>query len=622
MVASPGESAVRSLACLLQVLTAMVVFCASAEARTAHIVLSVTGDEAMSKDLQQLIEQFQKDQPLTGDSLSLLQGAQAALARVNTALRSRGFYGGRATATIDNRPVGEPAALDAIDAHPDTQDIAVDMAVETGPRFTVDNITIRGSSAAASPPIDMSKIGLAKGDPADAATIIAAQDNVLTQFRGEGYALASVKREVVIDHATRGADITFTVTTGPIARMGPVTITGTDTVDTAFLQRRVPFKEGEVYSPAKVEALRGKFTSLGVFNTVSITPAKQLNANGELPFDVRVSDRPPRSIGFGVAYETQLGFAVNAFWVHRNLFGHAESLRLSGELNHIAQGLTVVDTGFRLRADFRKPDWWIPEQDGRASAEIVREVLPAYYRNAVGLTGGIDRIISPIWTVRAGVAGEISQERFVSNPVWGYYDLIGLPATVLMNQANSDLDPTSGWRLQLDATPYVDVGPNNDFFAILRLTARSYFDLGEPGRSVLALRGSFGSEPSSNIANIPPSKLFYAGGGGSVRGFVYQSAGPRDAFNNPLGGASVIEANVEFRQRLWKSLGAVAFIDSGSAYPGMVPDFSLFAPRVGVGVGARYYTSFGPIRLDVGFPVNPQSGDPPFTIYVSLGQAF
>src|SRR5262245_60234595 len=132
MVASPGESAVRRLAYLLQVLAAMVLFCAAAEARTAYIALTTTGDEAMSKDIQQLIEQFQKDQPLTGDSLSLLQGAQAALARVNTALRSRGFYGGRATAAIDNRPVNEPTALDAIDAHPEGQDLTVDMAGETG----------------------------------------------------------------------------------------------------------------------------------------------------------------------------------------------------------------------------------------------------------------------------------------------------------------------------------------------------------------------------------------------------------------------------------------------------------------------------------------------------------
>jgi translocation and assembly module TamA len=621
MVVSP-EFAARRLACLLQVLAAMVILCTGAEARTARIALTVTGDESMSKDLKQLVEDFEKNQPLSGDGLALLQGAQAALARVNTALRSRGFYDARATATIDNRPVDEAAALDAIETHPEAEQLAFAFAVDTGPRFKVASIAARGAGAASLPAIDMSKLGLAAGDPADAPAILAAQDLVLTEFRKQGYALASVKREVVVDHATRSAEVTFLVTAGPVARMGPVRFSGTDKVSTTYLQRRVPFKEGELYDPAKIELLRGKLTSLGVFNAVRIKPATALDANGELPFDVELTDRPSRSIGFGISYETQLGFAVSAFWTHRNLFGEAESLRLTAEVNHIAQGLAIVDTGFAFRADFRKPDWWLPGQDGRVTAEVLREVLPAYYRNAVTFSPGIDRTISPVWQVRAGLSFEAAQERRISTSIWQDYRLIGVPVSVLMNKANSDTDPTQGYRLQLDVTPYVDVGPNNDFFTILRLTGRSYFDLGEPGRSVLALRASFGTEPTGNIPGIPPDKLFYAGGGGSVRGFVYQSAGPRDAFHNPLGGASVVEASVEFRQRFGKSFGAVAFVDAGSAYPDVWPDFSLFAPRVGAGVGARYYTGFGPIRLDVGFPLNRRDGDPFFGVYVSLGQAF
>ncbi|MFO1082334.1 MAG: BamA/TamA family outer membrane protein [Reyranellaceae bacterium] len=614
--------AARRLGCLLSVLAAALALAVAAEARTARIALTVSGDETMGKDLQELVETFQKDQPLDGDSLAVLQGAQAAVGRVDAALRSRGFYGATTVATLGGRPVDDPSALDALEGRPDGEPLTVDVKVETGPRFRIDALAVRGVDGQASPPIDMSRIGLAQGDPADAAAILAAQSKVTDQFRQDGYALASIKREVVVDHATQGAEVTFIVTPGPIARLGPVTITGTDKVDAAFLQRRVPFKEGEVYSPAKVEALRGKITSLGTFNSVSVIPARQLDANGELPIEVRVTDRPPRSIGFGVSYETQLGFAVNGFWTHRNLFGQAESLRLTGEINHIGQGLAIQDTGFAFRADFRKPDFLRPEQDLRASAEAVRAVLPAYYRNAIGGSVGLDRIISPIWTVRAGIAGETSRERYISYSVWRYYDLIGVPMTALMNAANSDLDPTRGWRLQFDATPYFDIGPNSDFFAILRATGRAYFDLAEPGRTVLATRASFGSEPSTNVANIPPSKLFYAGGGGSVRGFVYQSAGPRDAFNNPLGGASVVEANLELRQRFGQALGAVAFVDAGSAYPGMLPNFSQLPPRVGVGLGARYYTDFGPIRLDVGVPLNKQNGDPSFTLYVSLGQSF
>lgn len=621
MVVSP-EFAARRLACLLQVLAVMVILCTAAEARTARIALTVTGDERMSDDLKQLVEDFEKTQPLSGDALALLQGVQAVLARVNTAVRSRGFYDARATATVDNRPVDEAAALDAIETHPETEQVTFALTVDTGPRFKVEGIAIRGAGAASLPAIDMSKLGLAAGDPADAPAILATQDLVLAEFRKQGYALASVRREVVVDHATRSAEVTFLVTTGPVARMGPVRFSGTEKVSTTYLQRRVPFKEGELYDPAKVETLRGKLTSLGVFNVVRIKPATALDANGELPIDVELTDRLPRSVGFGISYETQLGFAVSAFWTHRNLFGEAESLRLTAEINHIGQGQLITDTGFTFRADFRKPDWWLPGQDGRATAEALREVLPAYSRNAVVLFGGIDRIISPIWQVRIGLTGEASQVKPTSSGIWTSYRLLGVPMSLLMNKANSDTDPTQGYRLQLDVTPYVDVGPNNDFFAMLRLTGRSYFDLGEAGRSVLALRASFGTEPTGNIGGIPPDKLFYAGGGGSVRGFVYQSAGPRDAFNNALGGASVVEANVEFRQRFGKAFGAVAFVDAGSAYPGTWPDFSLFAPRVGAGAGLRYYTDFGPVRLDVGFPINRRDGDPPFGVYVSLGQAF
>jgi translocation and assembly module TamA len=598
-----------------------VLFSGSTEARTAKIALSVAGDEAMGADLRQLVETFERDQPLTGDSLSLLQGAQAVASRVNTALRSRGFYDAEVRASVDGRPIGEAAALDAIEAQPDSAQVSITMAIDTGPKYTIGMAAVRLPGTVASlPDVDRDRIGLAVGDPADAAAIIAAQDKVLVELRKQGYALATVKREVVVDHATRQAEVTYIAEPGPTAKMGRVQFSGTDNVDTTYLQRRVPFTEGEPYDPAKVELLRGKLTSLGVFNAVRIKPATALDANGELPIDVDLTDRLQRSFGFGVSYETQLGAAVEGFWVHRNLFGQAESLRLSAEINHIGQGLAILDTGFGFRAAFRKPDWWLAGQDGRLEAAVLREVLDAYTRNAITAYAGVDRTISPAWQVRAGVAGEYA--KITRNGITQYYTMVGLPTTVLLNKANSDIEPTQGYRLQLDVTPWVDFGGGGDFFTVMRLTGRSYVDLGEPGRTVLATRASFGTEPALSIGGIPPDKLFYAGGGGSVRGFVYQSAGPRDAFNNPLGGASVVEASVELRQRIGKSFGAVAFVDAGSAYPDFLPNFSLFAPRVGAGAGIRYYTDFGPIRLDVGLPLNRREGDPPFGVYVSLGQSF
>ena len=594
----------------------------TAEARTGKVVLTVTGDERMSSDLKELSEDFEKQQPLTGDALGVLQGAQAVASRLNTALRSRGYYDATLSATVDGRPIADASALEALESRPDTEAATVNIAIDTGPRYRIGSIAIRPPGAQQSlPGIDRAELGIAPGDPADASAIIAAQNKLLDELRKQGHALAAIKdREVIVDHATREAEITFIAEPGPLAKMGPVRFTGTEKVDTVWLQRRVPFKEGEPYSPAKVEELRGKLTSLGTFNAVRLKPATELDANGELPIEAELTDRLQRSFGFGVSYETQLGFAVEGFWVHRNLFGQAESLRLSGEVNHIGQGYAILDTGFAFRAAFRKPDWWLPGQDLRLEAAALREVLDAYTRKAVTFYGGFDRTFSPRWQARLGFAAEVAD--ITRNGITQNYRLLGLQGTLLYNRANSDLDPTRGYRIEFNVQPWVDTGPGGDMFTILRLTGRHYWDIAEPGRTVLATRASFGTEPAISIAGIPPDKLFYAGGGGSVRGFVYQTAGPLDAYGNPLGGASVVEANVELRQRIGKAFGAVAFVDAGSAYPDFLPNFSQLAPRVGAGVGIRYYTDFGPIRADVGVPLNRRPTDPPFGIYVSLGQAF
>ena len=559
---------------------------------------------------------------MSGDSLSLLQAAQARRARIVSALRSRGFYDSRVLATVANQPIEEASALDAIEAAPEAQKIDFVFNVVTGPVYRVTSIAIDGPPAVVGyPALDRSKLALLTGQPADAATILLTENQILDQVREHGYALAKVvRREVVIDHATRLAHIDYHLEPGPSATMGPVTFSGTDKVDTVYLQKRVPFKEGEPYKPEKVTGLRDRLTALGTFSAVRIKPREQLTAQGELPFDVEVKDRLPRTIGFGVSYETIVGAAVNASWQHRNLFGQAESLKITGEVNHIGQGSIPADLGYSLKTDFLKPDWWLSGQDLTASAQGLREVFPAYTREAVLLGAGLQRTLSPHLRVSAGVTGEVSQiEKYGTT---NYYRLVGLPVSFTWNQADSDTDATKGYKLVANLTPYADINHDNDLFAIMKLVGTGYVNVSGDGRSVLAGRAAFGTIPGGTNAFIPPDKLFYAGGGGSVRGFTYQSAGPRDAYNNPLGGASLVEASVEFRQRIGKSFGVVAFIDAGSAYLDTLPNFSENTPRIGTGLGVRYYTGFGPARLDFGIPLNKRDGDAPFGIYVSLGQAF
>jgi translocation and assembly module TamA len=595
---------------------------ATAHARTGEIALTIVGEERMTDELKKLSENLDKDEPLSGDSLSLLQAAQARRARMVSALRSRGYYDARVLATVSGQPIEEAAALDAIDAAPEAQKIDFVFNVATGPIYRVASIGIDGPPQVVDyPALDRKKLALLTEQPADAAVILATEGQILDQVREHGYALAKVsRREVVIDHATRLAHITYYLQTGPVATMGPVSFSGTDKVDTVYLQKRVPFREGEPYRPDKVSDLRDRLTGLGVFSAVRIKPAEQLNAQGELPFDVDVKDRLPRTIGFGVTYETILGAGVNASWQHRNLFGEAESLKITAGVNHIGQGAIPADLGYSLKADFLKPDWWLSGQDATASAQVLREVYPAYTRNAALLGVGLNRTLTKKLRVSVGLTAEASQiEQY---GVTNYYKLVGLPLSATLNEADSDTDATKGYKLTVNLTPYADINHNDDLFAILKLIGTAYVNVSGDGRSVIAGRAAFGTIPGGTNLFIPPDKLFYAGGGGSVRGYAYQSAGPRDAFNNPLGGASLVETSLEFRQRIGKSFGVVAFVDAGSAYLTTLPNFAENPLRVGAGVGVRYYTGFGPARLDVAVPLNKRDGDAAFGLYVSLGQAF
>ncbi len=216
-----------------------------------------------------------------------------------------------------------------------------------------------------------------------------------------------------------------------------------------------------------------------------------------------------------------------------------------------------------------------------------------------------------------------------------HYGLVGLPLNLRYDSTDNLLNPTKGIRASLFVTPTVAFPVNTSSgnivpgttstpraggFALIEATASTYFDLGVPGRSVLALRGTIGTAQGATLADVPPDKRFYAGGSDTVRGFRYQSVGPRFADNNPVGGLSLDAGTVEFRQRFYKSFGAVAFVDAGQVSTSSAPFTGTL--RVGTGVGVRYYTSFGPIRLDFAVPVNREPGGDKYDIYIGLGQAF
>ncbi|HJQ56957.1 MAG TPA: autotransporter assembly complex family protein [Vineibacter sp.] len=582
------------------------------------VTLRVSGDMAVQEELQKVVEVDAKSQDQGGSAATILQRAQAQRDLVVKVLRAQGYYSYRVTARAAGQGIDEASAIDAIDALPRAADVPVDVTVETGPRFTVRNIDIvlQGPPG---PAIARDKLPLAVGQPAAAAKILASDEEILGQLQRQGYALARIaSRDVTIDHDTRAARVIWRVDPGPQARMGPVTFRGAERTDAGFLARRVPYKPGEPYHPDRIEELRTRLTELGIFNSIRIVRGSGLDAQGGLPVEVEVIERMPRTIGFAASYATSEGVGLRAYWQHRNLSGEADSLRLSAEATGLVER-KLVDTGFAVTALYRKPDFLRSDQTLTAQAGVLREINDAYRRRSILASGGVERLVAKGFVIRAGLGAEAEIVETAERR--DNYLLLSVPVGMTLDRSDNVLDPTKGFRLALDAIPYTNLRAAGEPFVKLRATGSVYFDLSDSGATVVALRASVGIMPGATKNAVPPDKRFFAGGGGSVRGFDYQSAGPRDRDHRPLGGQSIVEGSVELRQRLTEKFGAVAFVDAGTAYTSPFPGKG-DAPRIGAGVGVRYYSDFGPIRADVAMPLNRRPGDSWFGLYVSIGQAF
>jgi translocation and assembly module TamA len=284
-------------------------------------------------------------------------------------------------------------------------------------------------------------------------------------------------------------------------------------------------------------------------------------------------------------------------------------------------GAEVQAPGYNFTATFVQPDWQRRDQSLTYNAQYVKENLYAYSRKAVLAGVSLTRKLTDQWTGSVGLSGV--QESVLQEGVTRNYELVQVPVGLIYDSTGPGglFNPTHGIKARFTVTPTEPFGGGSSFFLLLQASGSTYINLSSTeGRSVIAVRGLVGSAQDAGTFQIPPDQRFYAGGSATVRGYKYQSVGPQFADYRPTGGASVDAATIEFRQRFGASLGAVAFVDAGQVSQSSAPfTGTLFA---GAGVGARYYTSIGPIRLDVAVPLEKRRKDAILEAYIGLGEAF
>jgi translocation and assembly module TamA len=358
--------------------------------------------------------------------------------------------------------------------------------------------------------------------------------------------------------------------------------------------------------------MRGELLETGLFDSIQVDRA-EASQGEQTPIQMVFEERDHRSIGFGARYSTSIGPSGTAFWEHRNLLGQDENLRLELDTGLIEQRFTTTA---------RKPRWNRDDQDLLGNFELRHKDTEGFEEYAAETGVGLEREFDDLWSGRLG--GSVEALQTTDNEGTREFILFGVPTSLTRDSRDDPLDPTEGSRLSLQATPYLATLEATQPFAKASLGGATYYAFDEADRFILAGRARIGSLFGAETEQVPASKRFYAGGGGSIRGFPFEEVGPLDDQNDPLGGRSLVEMGLELRIKVTESIGIVPFVDAGQVYDTVYPDFSIDEPlRYGAGLGLRYYTAIGPVRLDVAVPLNPrETNDNDFEIYISLGQAF
>ena len=580
------------------------------------VTIDVPEESGLGDDLTAVsnLLSLQARQP---SAVGLLRRVADDIDRLRQALRSRGFYAGRVTALVDGQPPDTPGLATVLVEEEAREPFEVAIAVDPGPLYRIGEIAIVLPPDA--PTVDAAALGLTVGDPAEAASILSAEAAIVSTLRNAGHPFAAVPgRRALVDHAAQEMTVTFTAEPGPPAVMGDVEFQGLEGVSEPFVEQRVPFSPGDPYRPARIDALRSSLDGLEVFSGVRILPAETLTDDGALDILVETTERPRRFVGFGADFATSEGLGLRAHWGHRNVFGQAERVRIDAGVGRLIEN-PIQDIEANLGGTFRKPDFLSRNQDLLVGLSLVAERPDAFEREALEASIALERRFGRGITGSAGVTFEAARVDDGS----GERDtgLIGLPISLRLDTTDEVLDPSRGVRATATVTPYPVALGDSSSFVTGEVDASTYLDVIGDRTLILAARGAVGALAGADLDDVPANRRFFSGGGGSVRGYAFQAIGPLGDDGDPTGGRSLIEAGLEARWRITESFGVVPFAEMGGVFDNIVPGFDEDL-QYAAGLGLRYYTGIGPLRLDVGVPLNPRDRDDSFQLYLSIGQAF
>jgi translocation and assembly module TamA len=592
----------------------------TATRRRVDLTFTVTGG---TPELEEALRQASALVPLGADGApdgdTIFRAALSETDRLRAALFAEGYYAGIVEMQVAGTTPTDRESRNAINAAFAAGNIAVTVTVTPNQVFHFGTLLVTDAPGGAPQMVTAADTGIVPGTVARSTEVRAADARLLLAMQNRGYPLAHVvDRDVVADHATKLLDVTWTVEAGEPARFGRIEVRGTTDVNPEFIERMVPFEEGEQFSPGPLQEYAKHLRDLGAFDGVRVVPGDAVGPDGTIPIIVEVNERKPRFVGAAASWSTTEGALLSAWWGHRNLFGNAETIRIEGSVSRLFLN-SYDDLQYRAGFTFTKPAIFTFRDTLVVANYFVRETPDAYTRTGFDSDISVLRKYGDEQEYSLGLSGSVSRidDAFGNHE----YALIGVPAIARLNYTDDRLDPTEGWRLLVGLQPSFGKIGDSSMMLQTNLTASAYYSLDEDRRFVAAGQVILGSVLGPELRDVPANDRLYAGGGGTIRGYGFQSVSPRNPRGKIVGGRSLAVANLELRAKVTDTIGIVPFVDIGAAYRSEFPDFA-YSPKVGAGIGLRYFTGVGPIRLDVAIPLQKVKDDQPVAFYLSLGQSF
>ncbi len=459
-------------------------------------------------------------------------------------------------------------------------------------------------------PIPLEDLKVTLGAPALPETILTAEDLLLDKLNLAGFAFASIKkRDAFADQQAKNVIIWIVVETGPLSYFGPLKITGLERVKEGFFYKKLRWREGNLYHPKAIEKTQEALELSGLFRSVNIKHAEEPADGNLIPIEISVLEGKQRSIGFGLNYTTSLGPGITAEWEDRNILGEGQKLSIRTDLWQKLQEGSVT---------YLIPDFGRQDQNLIWLLDYHHDRTKSFTENATSFSGTIERKIND--HLRISYGGMYKRLRSQRSDFNGTFNLLKVPLQLRWSNADSILEPTKGGTIQLKTIPSFQILRPQFAYCINMFIGTIYQALTKDKRHVFAAKLMLGSIFGASKHEIPPPERFYAGSESTLRGYRYLTVSPL-RHDKPLGGRSMLIYSLELRNRIGENFGLTLFYDIGNVYMQPYPDFK-HGIRQSVGLGIRYYTPVGPLRLDLAFPLNKRHIDKSFEAYFSIGQSF